>query len=259
MRSQELTRRLVTTWGSEFLSDPLVSRRSHQCWTLPMVLAFIKWRTLDAVRWFSNDELVKRGFPQKKKNFNTSHFVSQRDLRDAEAQLGPPLDKASQPFDELQWAGKGGRITANAMPLRDRERVKIEGFQWLGLRLAEDVMQFFHEADRKEPPYHNIFIDRDQCLAEWLPAGEAPTSRPPSARRRGRQAMDPEINIVAIDLLNSGVCTVAHAAAAKAVLDFGKYPEGEDALKAIHRAFKHASKHCSKKSKPSSNSSNRQR
>ena len=248
MRSPELTRRLVATWGGEFLSDPLVFHPFHQWWTLPMVLAFIKWRTLDAVRWFSNEELVKRGFPEKEKNFNTSHFVSQRDLADAEAQLGRPINESvSQPFGELQWAGKGGRITAGALPLRDRQRAEIEGLQWLGLKLDDDVMELFHEADQDAPPYKNIFINRDQCLAEWFPAGDAPTNRAP---RRGRQAMDPEINIVVIDLLDSGVCTAAHAAAAKAVLDSGKYPKGKDALKAIHRAFKHASKHCSKKSKP---------
>ena len=100
----KLPRALIAMMGEEVLNDPLVGDRRHILWTLPMVLAFIKWRTLDAVRWFENGELVHRKAVTVKHGCDPSHFVSKRDLDAAEDRFGPPFDdKPYDPFTQLQW------------------------------------------------------------------------------------------------------------------------------------------------------------
>jgi hypothetical protein len=214
-----------------------------------MVLAFIKWRTLEAVLWFSNEELAKRVHCVSD-GFDQSHFVSQRHVCDAEERLGPPIDESVRlPFDELQWAGKGGRIVASALPLRDGDRREIAGLQWICLTLADDVMELFHKADPDAHRYRDIFIDRDQCLAEWLPdrrvvANEVVPEAKGSAK--GRLPEDsPERRQQAVENFKSGAAR-SFTQAAKMAADLslgGKAYENQ-----VDRLRKHVAARSSKKS-----------
>lgn len=252
-------RSLRALMSDESLNDPLIRDDLQIFWTLPMVLAFIKWRTLNAVRWFENEELLRRGAVRITEGYDPSHFVSQKDLHAAENRFGPPFDNnRDDPFMQLLGAGKVGRIVATALPLRDGVRQDITDMRWAGLRLKKGVMELFYEADRTEPPYayYHVLIQREHCLLEWWPAVRNATREARKLKGRGgRKAMEPEEFHAHVDKIWSSGKFKAHRAAVLEAVEFlGEAcpPEGYKFERFLDRNARSLKKRFSEKSDRSS-------
>ena len=188
LRLERLSRRFPT---DEFHPNGL-SR-----WTLPMVLAWITWRTYAEVREWDfnyvarcrelaplsnrhpNSEDVRGHDLCRRRVPNASMFERHGDRRFGDwiaNKKGEPVVlsemRAKHAKAELWRALEEGEIVAEGLQLSGGPRIEIPAREWVDLRVAvgvdgQDTFHFEHEKQR--PAYKDIRWPRAQVLERWPP------------------------------------------------------------------------------------------
>ena len=173
--------------------DPM----NEVAWTLPMVAAWITFRSADKVReWWTP-------FRSKIRYWRELEGGG-RELAARQPATLPHMILSDEPISsthvmqEIKEAGRAGRIRVTGTCTRTNERREIQAIEWQDLEHKQtsgdcDALRFKRRRAISSHGYDDILFGRDEVLKEWPPKSGVMRTGLPGRPTKSREWIDSEL------------------------------------------------------------------